>query len=176
MPPKLLRLAGLLQGLVWLGIVLLVALPTANWAGPGVALRPAAMVGAVDLTAGQRLVAWLLVMPPYIAIALGLYRVTGFCRSVRRRELFAAAAGKALHRFGWSLIAGSLLLPASRIAFALYLAHGSTATVSPQLGAAFGLVLLLYAALLAIFGLVLVVFAAILGEAGRLAEENASFV
>lgn len=175
MPEKLTRMTLLLQAVAWLGIALLLLLPTLNWIGPGLTGGVGAEARRA-LAGSERLLAWLLVMPPYAAVALGLFQVTRFCRTVRQSQVFTTAAVAALHRFGWSLIVGSLLFPISRLAFAVYLAGGAWPAVTAQAGAAVGLLFLLYVAIGVLFGLVLVVFATILGEASRLAEENASFV
>jgi heme/copper-type cytochrome/quinol oxidase subunit 2 len=77
-----------------------------------------------------------------------------------------------LRRFGWSLIAASVLLPLTRLV--LWLVIAGTAP-GPESGLG-GVILTMLVALGVIFGLVFVVFAAILREASRLAEENAGFI
>lgn len=175
MPLKLTRMTLLLQAVAWLGIALLILLPTVNWIGPWLTGGGGAEARRA-VASGDRVLAWLMVIPPYAVVALGLYQVTRFCRTVRHSQVFTVAAVTALRRFGWSLIAGSLLFPVSRLAVVLYINGGTWPAVTAQAGAAVGLQFLLYVAIGVMFGLVLVVFATILGEASRLAEENASFV
>lgn len=157
MPAKLDRLIAILQLLVWLAIAMLLVLPTLKW---------------LEATGGT--VAWLLALPPYLAVVLGLGELLRFCRAARHHGVFTKPATRALQRFGWSLIAGSALMPISRLVLAWWL--GAGAVEAGRAFAPLGPAVLLAIALGAMFGLVLVVFAAILGEASRLAEENAGFV
>lgn len=171
MAPRLNRLFGVLRVLVWLAIALLLALPALTWLEPGPFALPRANLARADLAADQRMVAWLIAMPPYLAVALGFGQLLGFCRRVRDGAVFTAAAALALRRLGWSLVLAAVLLPLSR--GALGLAMPSLAM--PGLAMP-GPAVLLAVAVSATLGLVFVAFAAILGAATELAEENARFV
>ncbi|MGQ3074939.1 MAG: DUF2975 domain-containing protein [Ferrovibrionaceae bacterium] len=171
MTRRLLRLGRLLSLLGWLGIVLLIAVPSANWLLP---LRPAESA-IHHLSLLDRALAWMIVAPPYLVVASGLGQLLAFCRRIREHKLFHAAAVRALNRFGWSLIAASALVPVSRVALGLLFAS----PIDPiDFGSRyiFGAFPLLAVAVGMTFGFVLVLFAAILDEAVRLAEENASFL
>jgi len=173
---RLTRLAGLLRIVVWIAIALLVVLPSVSWLDvvPGRALF-GARVAPGDIAFGQRLAGWALVMVPYAILAFGLAQLLRFCRVVQARRPFTGAAAAALHRFGWCLITASLAFPAARLAAALVAAP----PMPPGelfAAAVAGPVVLFSLAFGVTFGLVLVVFAALLREAARLAEENAGFV
>lgn len=175
MSPRLSRQARLLQVLTILGMALLLLMPALIWAEPGIGRPAAGWRGALEgLAWPDRLAGWALGLPPFLAAAIGLGQLHGFCRSLARREVFSAAAARALGRFGWCLIAAAIALPCSRLAVIWH--------VSPPGTSAGGMLALLGAlpvlALLMgiIMGLVFVIFAAILDEATRLAEENAGFV
>jgi len=167
-------LAGLMFAFGGLGILLLILVPTLAWFGPMPGMPNAGVVPTrrVELPPGQEVLGWLLAMPPYLAVALGLGQLMAFCRRLRDRRVFSGAAASALRRFGWSLLAASLLLPLSRASL-LVLVGGFPDSL--HFGMA-GVVLAMFVALGATFGLIFVVFAAILGEAARLADENAAFV
>lgn len=134
----------------------------------------------IDL--GHRVVAWLLAMPPPVVVAFGLRELLGFCRGLRGRGAFTTAAAVALGCMGWTLVGGSVLLPLSRFALALFLRMPGTPGLPVRAFAigcrpVFGAALTLEMAFIGtVLGLVVVVFAAILRQAARLAEENASFV
>ncbi|MGE0715017.1 MAG: DUF2975 domain-containing protein [Alphaproteobacteria bacterium] len=169
MTPRGIATARLLVLLAWLGIALLLLLPTLSWLEPSA--LPVAGRGTHPIA--TRLAAWAAAMPPFIVLALGLGMLARFCRRLDARRPFTPAAAAALRAFGWSLIAASLLLLPSRLAVAAVLADdplvsGVTAFAAPAP--------LLAVTLGTIFGLVFVLFAALLTEATRLAEENESFV
>lgn len=174
MTPSLSRLALLLFVLCGIGIALLILVPTFAWFGPipGMWGAGPAPFRRAALAPGQEVVGWLLALPPYVAVALGLGQLMAFCHRLRDRRVFSGDAAAALRRFGWSLLAASLLLPLSRASL-LVLVGGLADAV--HLGLA-GATLVMFVALGATFGLVFVVFAAILSEAARLADENAAFV
>ena len=163
MTPRLARLATLLRALVWIAIVLTLALPSLNWFG--VRLGPAADMGLADRT-----VAWGLAIAPFAVVAVGLGQLLGFCRHLRDRGVFTAAAATALGRMGLAMIAGSVLLPLSRLGLDVYLGMPRAMAVGRVA------VVLELGFIGVMLGLVFVAFAAVLREAARLAEENASFV
>ncbi|MCA1909910.1 MAG: DUF2975 domain-containing protein [Magnetospirillum sp.] len=164
--PRILQMTRVLRILVWLGIVLLLAMPaTRSWLAPTLLVD---RLAAMDL--GQaRLVAFLLQFPPYGLLAWGLGQVLTFCRRIEEKRLFTAEAANALRRFGLALLLSSMVLLCLRLGLAISdllpfdFARGVPGVVIPV---AVGVT----------FGLVFMVFAAILGEAARLAEENAAFV
>jgi len=170
-------LAVTLRLLTWMGAILVVLMPALAWLGPadGLLATRSALLAATsaDGSASRALFAALL-FPPYVAVAWGLVQLSGFCSRLAQGDHLSRAAATALKRFGWSLVAASLLLPITRLAARalltesagiLDLAQGLLRT-TPLLATALGLIL----------GLIVVVFAAILEQAKELAEENARFV
>lgn len=168
---RLRRLVRLMRVLVWLGMALLVCLPTLAWIDPG--LMPGAGAGGTrtGLPTGQRLIGWALTLPPFLVLAWGLAQLATFCRDIEGPRRFTTAAAAALHRFGLALVAAGLALPASRLLVAMAL-DGGAVDLRPLAGTA----VLLGLALGLLFGLVFVVFAALLREATELADENEAFV
>ena len=169
MHARLRRLTVLMRGLVWLGIVLLLSLPTLSWLEPS--LMPGGGHARAGLTWGTRLTGWMLVLPPFVILAAGLAQLGVFCRRIGGPRLFSDAAATALHRFGLALMAASLALPVSRLAVSAMLEGGSF-----DLRSMTGTPVLLGLALGLLFGVVFVVFAALLREASRLADENERFI
>lgn len=167
MTARLMRLACGLRATVWLGIALLLVVPTLGWFEPsaGIGLMP--RLRPAELDPATKWLAFVLAMPPYLVVALGLGQLDLFCRRIRDARLFTAAAAATLRRFGLSLLLASALLPLSRAA--VWLAVADTGLPLPTLP-------ILAAAMGALFGLLLVLFAGVLGESARLADENASFV
>lgn len=171
MPLRPSRLADLLVLAGGLGMLLLVTVPTLAWLDPlpgdWQPLLP--RMPRQDLSAAQRFWAWAMALPPYLAVAAGLGQLLVFCRRYVGQRMFTTAAATALRRFGLWLIFASLLLPLSRLGLSLLVAELGLA--GPR-----GIIAFMFTALGLTFGLVIVLFAAILREAARLAEENAGFV
>jgi hypothetical protein len=156
---------------IWSGIILLVLTPTANWLLAGVA-EPGAGLRSMSLSTPQRVVGWLMVMPPYLIVALGLAQLAGFCRRIEQRQTFTTAGVKAVRRFGWALIAAAAVLPITRLAVRTTV----LADVALGPGLLAGILWILPVAIGAVFGAVFVTFAAVLAEAVRLADENERFI
>jgi hypothetical protein len=176
MVERLIRLADWLRALTWAAIVLVLLLPTLNWLVPSLA-GAAGVLRHVDLALPERVIAWALAMPPYLAAAIGLGQLLGFCRSLRHGHVFTEAAATALRWLGWSLIAASLVLPVSRVALGLYVGQLVASQALPvELRPLLGAVMLVAVGMGFVFGLLFVVFASVLREARMIAEENASFV
>ena len=169
---QILRLASRLRTLVWLGIAMLIVMPSLAWFDPDLASRwPQS---DFEWTWKNRLAAWALSAPPTLAVAIGLGQLLRFCGRVREQRAFTEAAATALRRFGWAIIVGACILPASRLGLWLYVGAVPTAA-GTWTRFLFGQTLLAASIGLTI-GLALLVFAALLREATRIAEENASFV
>lgn len=163
MTSRMVRLTSALRALVWGALLLLLVLPSLNW------LLPATDGGGAAAT---RLLGWGLAMPPFAAVAVGLWFLLGFCRRAGSPDVFTGAAARAIRRFGWALVTAGVLFPLSRLAIALTLGapaggHGALPGLT---------VIVLGSAVGGIVGLVFVVVAAIIDEGTRLAEENASFL
>jgi len=162
---RLSRLADLLRLAALAAVVLLLGIPLLGIAAPegllqGLAFRPVA-----GLPAGPRLLAGLLLALPFLAAAAGFAALYGFAARLQAAEIFTTAAATALRRLGSLLLAAALLLPPSRLA-AGWIAGLPLAGPGVLLGTAAG----------AAFGLVVLAFAAVLAEARRVAEENAAFI
>jgi hypothetical protein len=156
---------------IWTGVALLLLTPTVNWLLPGL-IDPSAGLRPLVLTMPQRVTGWLLAMPPYVIVALGLAQLAGFCRRIEQRQTFSSAGVDAVRRLGWSLIAAAAVLPITRLVLR------STVLADAALGPGplAGVLWILPVAIGVVFGAVFVTFAAVLAEAVRLAEENERFV
>jgi hypothetical protein len=170
-------LAVTLRILTWMGAILVVLMPALAWLGPAdglLATRNALLAASSENGDGNRLLFAALLFPPYVAVAWGLVQLSGFCDRLARGDHFSRAAATALKRFGWSLVAASVLLPVTRLAARAYLSDGTglwdlvqgLLRTMPLLATALGLIV----------GLIVIVFASILEQAKALAEENARFV
>jgi hypothetical protein len=166
------RLANRLRLLVWIGIVMLIILPSLVWLDPDVKSRWPG--DNLEWTPLDRIIAASLSLPPMLMAAFGLGRLLAFCRSVREGRVFTEEAADSLRGFGKAVIAAALLLPLSRLAVWAYI--GSLPIKAAFWGRlVFGQVALTSGVGLAV-GLALIVFGAILREATRIADENASFL
>lgn len=166
------RLAARLRLLVWLGIVMLAAMPALVWLASDLAPRWGQATAL--WTGGDRLIALLLTAPPYWMAALGLAQFLGFCRTVAAEAVFTPAAAESLRRFGWALIAAALLLPPSRLGLWAYIGFEAVVEASAWGRVNIGQIIL-SSGIGLVIGLAVLVFAGILREATRLADENASF-
>jgi len=174
MRPNASRQMILLRILLWVGIALLLLTPSINWLPPmdqvsaGLAERP-------NLSLSDRLLAWLIAMPPYLAGALGLGQMLSFSNRFRLQRVFTTEAALLLQRFGWCLIAAAITFPLSRFLLGMYLGLGING-LPTQFLPLIGLGGILPAAIALTIGLIFVLFAGILRQAVAMAEENAGFV
>jgi len=123
----------------------------------------------------DRLLGWVISIPPYLVVAVGLAQMTLFSRRLQNQRVFSRVAALALRRFGYSLMIGAALTPLSRLCLTLYQPH-ILALTRPLFPGVVPPGLLVATALGVTFGLIFVLFASVLDEATRVVEENAGFI